>query len=67
MMRGSNHGGRRAGSPGDTLFSHAEFTSVINLAKHVVAVSRGDQRHMVTVRDVTFAEFILELIGAPTD
>ena len=47
---------------GDTLLSHKEFVDIVNLARHVVAVSRGDQKHIVTVRDVTFASFILELV-----
>ena len=51
-------------TPGDTTLSHEEFSRVVNLARHVIAVSKGAEKRIVTVRDVTFATFILELITA---
>ena len=49
---------------GDTALSNEEFSRVIRLAQHVVAVANGAEKQMVTVRDVTFATFILELVGS---
>ena len=48
---------------GDTSYTDEEFREVVNLARHVVAISRGPNRRKVTVRDVTFATFILALVG----
>lgn len=48
---------------GDTALTNEEFIRVVNLARHVVTVSKGAKKRMVTVRDVTFATFILELVG----
>lgn len=51
-------------TPGDTALTNAEFLSVVRLARHVLAVSKGPEKQLVTVRDVTFAAFILELVEA---
>jgi len=47
---------------GDTTLTQQEFRHVVDLARHVVAVSKGLNKRSVTVRDVTFATFILELV-----
>ena len=60
---------------GDTSYSNEDFNHYVNLAKHVLRVSRESSsaptgapvRGLVTVRDVGFAKFILELVGEKTD